>query len=1119
MNATPERVKSVFLDAVQNCPPDRWDRYLGEACGADEQLHRRVKHLLEAHQKADSFLAEPDHVVTVTATSCSAEFIGEVIGPYKLLEPIGEGGMGTVFLAEQARPVRRKVALKIIKPGMDTKQVIARFEAERQALALMDHPNIAKVHDAGTADSGRPYFVMELVNGVPITRYCDEKRLTPRERLELFIPVCQAIQHAHQKGIIHRDLKPSNVLVGLYDGKPVPKVIDFGVAKAAGPKLTEATLFTGFGMVIGTPEYMSPEQAQLDNVDIDTRSDIYSLGVLLYELLTGSTPFAKKDLEKAGLLETLRMIREQEPPTPSTKLSTAEGLPTLAANRSTEPAKLAKLVRGELDWIVMKALEKDRNRRYETAGAFAADVQGYLKDESVHACPPSAGYRLRKFARRNKRMAVTASFVFALMVLAVAALAAGYAQVSKALKRERQTTYLRSIALAERELAASNVGQAEMLLDACPDDLRGWEWHFLKRQRYERFPPIKHHDSVIRAAFSPDCRQLTSVCMDGTLEIRDSQTGRVLHTLQRQAPTLGGGNIARGMAYSPDSRYLALARHDGIIRIWDATSGQLLPPLLGHKGTAWHVAFSPDSRTLASGGSDRSVRLWDVASGKSLRVFSAHPAPVKGVAFRPDDQSVLAACEDGTVKGWDPKTGRQTSSFRGELLTGPDMAFFSPDARRLAWAWMDGLIKIWDTTTGRLEIDQQSDNYRCRAVSFSPDGKRIALAGMDGTVRLLDAVTGREMLTIFAHPSLVADVTFDSKSNRLASAGFDTTVRIWDATELPDDPQASCCVTLSAHEAPVSGVAFSLDGRWLASSSWDGTVKVWELLGKSEPGAPGPIALRFTLRGHRENVEGVAFCSDNRTLASAGWDKTVKLWNLQAPLGDSLAELRTIPCTHRVFGIVFSPDGRLLAVGQQDGIGLYDPASGKSAAPFKRTPAPVPGLVFSPDSRHLISAGASDPAVKIWDVAAENFSFEIRQIGNGQPSVAVSPDGRRIAAPFRDNAAGRYTAKVWDVNWDAKTYAVFRTLDGHAARIFKVAFSPDGRYLATGSWDSTIKVWDLEAPTSAEPVTLRGHAGFILGLAYSPDGRRLASASGHTGHGEVKVWDATLWEDKSSGGR
>src|SRR5499427_3639357 len=396
------QVDEVVDEAIRRASgPDR-ARYLDEVCGGDLELRRRVERLLRAVSEAGSFLETPAQDPSPTVDQPPVEGPGTVIGPYKLIEQVGEGGMGSVWMAQQQEPVKRLVAVKLIKAGMDSKQVIARFEAERQALALMDHANIARVLDAGTTGAGRPYFVMDLVRGVPITKYCDEHHLTPRQRLEVFLPVCQAVQHAHQKGIIHRDLKPSNVLVALYDGKPVPKVIDFGVAKAAGQQLTDKTLVTGFGAIVGTLEYMSPEQAEINQLDIDTRSDIYSLGVLLYSLLTGSPPFSRKDSEEGGMLEMLRVIREKEPTKPSTKLSTAEGLPTLAANRGTEPAKLRKLVRGELDWIVMKALEKDRNRRYDTANGFARDVQRYLADEPVHAYRPSAGYRLRKFLRRHR---------------------------------------------------------------------------------------------------------------------------------------------------------------------------------------------------------------------------------------------------------------------------------------------------------------------------------------------------------------------------------------------------------------------------------------------------------------------------------------------------------------------------------------------------------------------------------------------------------------------------------------------------------------------------------------------------------------------------------------------
>jgi serine/threonine protein kinase/tetratricopeptide (TPR) repeat protein len=419
MTEQPQAEKSIFLAAIEIHSAVERAAFLERACAGNSALRAQVEALFEAHERPQQLLDQPRVGTATAADSSLHECPGAVIGPYKLLEQIGEGGMGTVWMAQQTEPVKRLVAVKLIKPGMDSRQVIARFEAERQALALMDHPNIAKVHDAGTAPDGRPFFVMELVKGVPITRFCDERRLTPKQRLELFVPVCQAVQHAHQKGIIHRDLKPSNVLVALYDDRPVPKVIDFGVAKATGQRLTEQTLHTGFGAVVGTVEYMSPEQAGFNQLDVDTRSDIYSLGVLLYELLTGSPPFTRKELERAGMLEMLRLIREQEPSKPSTKLSTEEGLPTLAANRGTEPAKLTKLVRGELDWIVMKALEKDRNRRYETANGFAMDVQRYLADEPVAAGPPSARYRLRKFVRRNKGPVVAASAILLCLVAGI----------------------------------------------------------------------------------------------------------------------------------------------------------------------------------------------------------------------------------------------------------------------------------------------------------------------------------------------------------------------------------------------------------------------------------------------------------------------------------------------------------------------------------------------------------------------------------------------------------------------------------------------------------------------------------------------------------------------------
>jgi eukaryotic-like serine/threonine-protein kinase len=412
--------QSLFIEALEKEDPAERAAFLDQRCAGDPPLRQRIERLLHQHGTAGRFLDSPAEKVVATIDEPAGERAGTVIGPYKLLEQIGEGGFGIVFMAEQLQPIRRKVALKVLKPGMDTRQVIGRFEAERQALALMDHANIAKVLDAGQTADGRPYFVMDLVRGVPITTYCDQARLTPRERLELFADVCQAVQHAHQKGIIHRDIKPSNVLVTLQDGSPLVKVIDFGIAKALGQQLSDRTVFTGFAQMIGTPLYMSPEQAALSNVDVDTRTDIYSLGVLLYELLTGTTPFDDTRLLAADYDELRRIIREEDPPKPSTRLSTlGRAAPTVAAQRRSDPKRLSQLFQGELDWIVMKALEKDRNRRYETAKGFAMDVQRYLSDEPVLACPPSAGYRFRKFARRNKTALTTAALVALALVAGI----------------------------------------------------------------------------------------------------------------------------------------------------------------------------------------------------------------------------------------------------------------------------------------------------------------------------------------------------------------------------------------------------------------------------------------------------------------------------------------------------------------------------------------------------------------------------------------------------------------------------------------------------------------------------------------------------------------------------
>jgi eukaryotic-like serine/threonine-protein kinase len=456
-------IDAIFAAAIELDSPDERSAYVASACAGDEPMRQRVEDLVDAYFRAGKFLESRPAAGATELWSGVQEGPGSKIGRFKLLEQIGEGGFGVVFMAEQDEPVRRRVALKIIKLGMDSRQVVARFEAERQALAMMDHPNIAKVFDAGSTDTGRPYFVMELVRGSPITQYCNDNRLNVAERLELFSQVCQAVQHAHQKGVIHRDIKPTNVLVATQDDRPVAKVIDFGVAKAMQARLTEKTLFTEFRQLVGTPSYMSPEQAT-GGLDIDTRSDVYSLGVLLYELLTGAPPFDPEELRSKAFAEMQRIICEVEPPIPSTRLTVLnETLPSIAAQRAVDPRQLAASVRGELDWIVMRCLEKDRRRRYQTATALADDLQRYLSDEPVEARRPTRAYRLKKFIRRNKVGVLAASITLAALIIGSMLATIGFVQA------RRQA----AIASQQEQVAHTQAARSEQVARFLKDMLSG----------------------------------------------------------------------------------------------------------------------------------------------------------------------------------------------------------------------------------------------------------------------------------------------------------------------------------------------------------------------------------------------------------------------------------------------------------------------------------------------------------------------------------------------------------------------------------------------------------------------------------------------------------------------
>ena len=1206
MAANAERLIELFHAANTRPAGVERDAFLRDACQGDAGMEAQIRSLLAAHEEVGDFLQvrPPD-----PAASLPTEKPGDWIGRYKLLEPIGEGGCGVVYLAEQTEPVRRRVALKVIKLGMDTKAVVARFEAERQALALMDHPNIARVLDAGTTDEGkaegpssrsdgrrpvgepppsdlglgtsapgprtspfalrpspfgRPYFVMELVRGIRITEYCDQNGLSTRERLELFIQVCQAVQHAHQKGIIHRDLKPSNILVASHDGVPVPKVIDFGIAKAVtNQRLTDQTVFTAFEQFLGTPAYMSPEQAEMSGLDVDTRSDIYSLGVLLYELLTGVTPLDARELKRAGLDEMRRLIREKDPVPPSTRLTQewarrgwgsapaaavlpdksirswfeAGAVPGVETQGQSRLREQIKLVRGDLDWIVMKCLEKDRTRRYETANGLAADLQRHLNDEPVVARPPSAAYRFEKAWRRHKVAFTAAGAVAVSLLLGLggswwqagqaaraerkaieareeAVVAASKEQAQRYVAEEERLNAERARADAERQLYAAKMHEArlafeennfarlrEILTQTADDPNRGFEWYYWQRQAHLESKTLRGHLApVVAAAYSPDGRRIVTGSFDHTARIWDADEGTELLVLR------GHRREVRAVAFSPDGSRIVTGSADRTARVWEAANGRVAFRLEGHTNWVTSVAFSPDGRRLVTGSADGTVRLWDAASGQQRRVLNLSNW-VWTVAFSNDGRWVLTGSGDETARLWDAETGEEREDARiqppsahnpalGPIgrQTMPLTAVFSPGGQWVVTGSQNQTVRVWDRETGRERFTLRGKPHWVSplhsdiplAVAFPTNAQFLVTGRLDRTADVWSLTDGTNRFTLRGHEAEIAAVAVSPDGRRVVTGSHDHTAKVWDASRSRES------LTLVGHSMVIPTAAFSGDGGLIATGSWDGTARVWEAATGRE--------LHILPHGG-DRLWAVAFSPDDRLIITGGDDGVVRVW--ETTTGELMRSNKVSNAEISNNALAFLPDGRRIVVGRNDRkAAIHDATTGEVQREFEET-EPIVQASVAPDGRWIVTVSESTfvdsggfralspggdgivntafrGSAHVWDAASGRMLFPLLGQLGGISTVAVSRDGRRIVA-----GGMGLTVSVWD----ASTGSEELKLEGHSGRVVKAAFLPDGRRIVTSGFDNaTTRVWD--AGDGRELLTLHG----LMAHAVSPDGRRIVAA-------------------------
>jgi WD40 repeat protein len=1005
-----------------------------------------------------------------------------VVPGYEILGELGRGGMGVVYKARHV-VLRRVVALKMILAGGHADAADrARFRGEAEAVARLQHPNIVQIHEVGEV-GGLPYFSLEFCSGGSLADRLDGTPLSPGQAAQLIATLARAMQAAHEARVVHRDLKPANVLLAA-DG--TPKVTDFGLAK----RLDGVVGHTASGAIMGTPSYMAPEQAAGKSKRVGPAADVYALGAILYELLTGRPPF-----NATTPLDTLLQVLTEEPVPP----------------RQLEP----KLPR-DLATICLKCLQKEPGKRYASAEALAEDLRRFLATEPVLARPVGGFERGWRWVKRRLGALAGAGVAGyyrtwlrdanARLLEAVKEAGLQRDQADKArdkaevARQDKETLlYLVTIERAHSAWRENNVQRADELLEACRPERPPWEWRYLHRLCHSALLTLKGHGSPVTGiAFSPDGTRLASMSGDrlnpnepGEVKVWNAQTGQ--ETLSLQGPA----GAVEDVSWSPDGTRLASASHDRTVKVWDAQTGKEARSLRGHSGAVHGVAWSPDGTRLASasgyeddqGEFNGEVKVWDPQTGEEALKLQGLTGYVNGVSWSPDGTRLASACEDCRVKCWDTRTGQELLTLQGHASCVKCVAF-SPDGSRLASSSEGydpqkkqtlGELKVWDARTGREVLTLEGHTGPFGNVAWSPDGTRLASAPWYQTrVKIWDAQTGQETLSLQGHTGAVISVAWSPDGRRLASTSHDKTVKVWDAK------RGQGALTLQGHTTWVLHVAFSPDGSRLATASHDTTVKVWHV-------ETGQEAL--TLKGHSNPVEGVSWSPDGARLASASMDGTVKVWD--AGTGQEAFTLKAHADGARA--AAFSPDGSRLAGTAGHAVIGWDARTGQRVLTLAHM-GDVWDVAFSPDGTRLASAsgddapGQSHGEVKVWDAKTGQEALTLQGHTREVYGVAWSPDGARLASASADR-----TVRIWD----AKTGQQTLSLQGHAESLNSVAFSPDGSRLASASADNTVKVWD--AQTGQEVLTLEGHAQQVKGVAWSLDGRYLASASADA---TVKVWDA-----------